>query len=446
MSPQALPWPGLLAYASIRMPLALLELPLFVLLPILYNRGFGLELSAIGAVLFFARAADALADPAIGALLDRSRREFGFDRWVRLALPVLALAFALLLLPPVRGGWLLVWLAAASILAYFAYSVVSIAHQSWGAGLTNDAAQQARMTTVRESFGLVGVLLAIVMLSPEHTGKLAIAVAALTLVALIWSRRAPAPVHRPLSGDPRVEGSVVRERHPANASAPAHSLSLLSGWRRVRGNVNFRWLLAAFVFNGVATAVPATLVLFFASDVLRASTSESALFLGTYFLAAAVGMPLWLHLARRTGLRNTWLIGIVIAVIGFVWTLGLGEGDFLAFHIICAATGFALGSDLAMPPALLASVISEHGDRGEHEGAYFGIWNLATKFNLALAAGIALPLTGWLADNWAVSPAQSLSLIYAGLPSALKLTAGFVLMTAPLTTVAPKTPYAENLP
>ena len=40
------------AYGSMRAPLALLELPLFVLLPTFYGEHLGLDLAVIGAVLF----------------------------------------------------------------------------------------------------------------------------------------------------------------------------------------------------------------------------------------------------------------------------------------------------------------------------------------------------------------------------------------------------------
>lgn len=419
---------ALLAYGSVRMPLALLELPLFVLLPILYNRSFGMELAVIGAVLFAARAADAIADPLIGMTLDRTRLRFDFSRWIRCGLPLLVLAFGALLLPPVRGNALAVWLAVCSIVAYFAYSIVSIAHQSWGASLSQDPQQQVRLTTTREAFGLVGVLLAIVLLSPEHTAKLAFICLLLAVIAGIWSLWAPKPVNR----EPRRTAGVDDQ---GNARP---------GWARVRGNLPFRWLMAAFVCNGVATAVPATLVLFFAADVLKADTAQSALFLGVYFLCAAIGMPFWLWLSRRHGARNTWLIGIAIAVLGFVWTLGLGAGDFRAFTLVCAATGFALGSDLAMPPALLASVIAANGDRGAQEGRYFGLWNLATKMNLALAAGIALPMIEWLGQAWSIGHALALSLIYAALPSVLKLLAGFVLLISPLPVSGPSLQLSES--
>jgi glycoside/pentoside/hexuronide:cation symporter, GPH family len=313
------------------------------------------------------------------------------------------------------------------VLAYLAYSVVSIAFQSWGASLSPLPEEQVRLTTTRETFGMVGVLLAVMLLSPEHTGKLAIGFCALALLAGLWSYRAPAPRHR-------AHGEQLMDRRSAQET----------GLSRVRQNGAFRWLLTTFVFNGVATAIPATLVLFFSADVLKASTEQSALFLGAYFLAAALGMPFWLWFSRQFGLRNAWLIGIAIAVIGFVWTLGLGPGDHTSFMLVCVATGFALGSDLAMPPALLALVIAAHGDRGAHEGAYFGIWNLATKLNLAIAAGLALPLTQWLGQYWSAGPAQALALIYAGLPSALKLIAAFVLVISPLPGGNPPTPLSES--
>ena len=47
----------------------------------------------------------------------------------------------------------------------------------------------------------------------------------------------------------------------------------------------FRRLMAVFVFNGIASAIPATLVLFFVQDRLQASKEVEPAFLGCYFLS-----------------------------------------------------------------------------------------------------------------------------------------------------------------
>ncbi|MFP5460666.1 MAG: MFS transporter [Gammaproteobacteria bacterium] len=415
----------LAAYGLLRMPLALLELPLFVFLPALYGGTLGVDLATVGAVLFFARLLDAGADPLIGRAIDRGDRAGHQLRWIRIGLPAIAVGFAAMLLPPVGQAWLPAWLAATSLLTYLAYSAVSIAYQAWGAGIGSSPAERTRVTAVREGFGLIGVLFAAGLIATGDARALVAAFICLAVAAAGFIGRAPAPLR------------------PAQGSGQAAAVP----WRELWSNRPFRWLLAAFVLNGIATAMPATLVLFFVRDVLGGSDRTSALFLGAYFLAGAAGMPLWVLLARRAGLRNAWLLGIAFAVLAFVWALGLGRGDLPAFFAVCLLTGLALGSDLAIPPALLADVIVRAGHRGRGEGSYFGLWNLATKANLAAAAGIALPLLGWLG----YAPGQggstlALSLAYAALPCALKLAAGLVLVLAPLPDDPRDIPTGDRFP
>ena len=76
--------------------------------------------------------------------------------------------------------------------------------------------------------------------------------------------------------------------------------------------------------------------------------------------------------------------------------------------------------------------MDELGERGQREGAYLGWWNFATKLNLALAAGLALPLLAWFGYTpGARSPEalQTLTAAYCLLPCALKLAAGALLYT-----------------
>jgi Na+/melibiose symporter-like transporter len=86
---------------------------------------------------------------------------------------------------------------------------------------------------------------------------------------------------------------------------------------------------------------------------------------------------------------------------------------------------------LALPPSILADII-EGGNEGEaaqaRSGAYFGVWNFVTKLNLALAAGVALPLLQFAG----YTPGQAggegaLILAYACAPLVLKLLAAALL-------------------
>jgi len=193
----------------------------------------------------------------------------------------------------------------------------------------------------------------------------------------------------------------------------------------------FRRLLLIYLVNGVASAVPATLVLFFIRDRLQAPAYEP-LFLASYFAAGALSMPLWLRLVARLGLARTWLVGMLLAIVTFAWAVLLGAGDVVGFTLVCIASGVALGADLTLPGALLAGVIQRAGHGQRLEGGYFGWWNFATKLNLALAAGIALPLLGqfgYTPGGRDEGSLQALTIAYCLLPCALKLAAAGLLYT-----------------
>ena len=167
-------------------------------------------------------------------------------------------------------------------------------------------------------------------------------------------------------------------------------------------------------------------------DRLQATAALQPLFLGSYFLSAALSIALWLKLVAHIGLARTWGLGMLLAIAVFVFASQLGSGDSAAFVLVCALSGVALGTDLALPAALLAGAIAASGDRGQAEGAYFGWWNFATKLNLALAAGVALPLLDWLGYAPGVQDAsalQTLTNAYCLLPCALKLLAATLLYT-----------------
>lgn len=396
-----------LAYGLLGLPLAFVALPLYVILPNHYAREFGVPLATLGAVLLGARLFDALIDPLLGRLSDRlfarsARAVLGLGAVAAL---VLALGFALLFFPLVSApSALVVWASLMLMLTYAGYSALSVSHQSWGAMLGGDERQRSRIVAWREGLGLVGVVLAsitpVVFGLPAST---ALFFVALTAGWLAWAR-----ADRPV---------------PRQTNAGAHVATSI--WLPFR-QPGFRRLLAVFLLNGTASAVPATLVLFFIQDRLQAPASQEPLFLGSYFVSAALSIPLWLALVKRVGLAPTWLLGMFLAIATFGWATQIAAGDTAGFVIVCALSGIALGTDLALPGALLAGVIQANGQSGRAEGAYFGWWNFAIKLNLALAAGLALPLLALFGYAPGARDAQALNALlvaYCVLPCLLKLAA-----------------------
>jgi len=406
----ALGRPRILAYGALGLPLAFAALPLYVHVPRLYAGEVGLSLATVGAVLLAARIVDAVTDPLIGWAADRIAGRRGL---VLVAVLLLGASLPALLAPPADAGG--GWLFGLLVLVSLAYSMATIAYAAWGAEVAPTQDLRTRVVASREGFGLVGVVLAAALPGVlaadggEAAGlaRLAWVFVPLLLACAAWTLLA-APVAPPRRAQP---------------------LPLLRSLADALRDAGFARLLAVFAVNGIAAAVPSATVLFFVADVLQADQRAAGAFLVLYFAAAAASLPLWVVVSRRIGKRRAWLAGMVLAIVVFAWAGVLGSGDLFAYGLICVLSGVALGADLSLPPSLLADLLARADDGrpgGARAGACFGWWSFVTKANLALAAGLALPLLallGYLPGARDTDALAGLAAVYAGLPVVLKLAA-----------------------
>lgn len=401
------------AYGLLGLPLAFVALPLYVVLPHYYATELALPLASVGALLMLVRLLDAAAEPLLGRLSDRLYQgPLRAVLWVAGGSALVqVLGLSGLFFPAVQGPQALAaWMVAGLLVTCLAHSQLVIAHQAWGVRLGGDALQRSRVVAWREGPGLIGVVTASALSVAWGAGPMLVVFALSLLAGWLALWHAPRPAA------------------PAQQDLPA-AFAWATVWQPLRQPA-FRRLLAVFLCNGIASAVPAALMLFFAQDRLQATQAQIALFLVLYFVSGALSMPGWMRAVRRWGLERAWLGGMLLAVACFGWTTLLGSGQIAAFAWICALSGIALGADLALPGALLARLVERQGAQGRSEGAYLGWWNLATKLNLALAAGAALPLLQWLGYSPGIQDAhalQRLAWAYALLPCALKLLAAGLL-------------------
>lgn len=415
----------LIAYALPAVPLAAIALPLYVIVPTFYADHLGLSLSAIGTVLLLIRLFDAASDPLIGWLSDRVAPTFGRRRTVfLLSLPLTALSAFMMFWPPSTAGT--GYLAFWGILLSIGYTATLLPYTAWGAELSTGYRGRSVVSAVREGATLVGTLVAIGLpfaVGMDRTGGFhgMAAIAVLILLAL------------PAFG--LIAVRIVPE--PANRSRSR--LSLLDSLRYLIRNRPFIRLVVAFLLNGFANAIPATLFLYFVSERLGAEALRGPLLFG-YFLCGIMGVPIAVGVAVRFGKHRSWCGAMLLACVVFFFSGFLGTGDVVAFAVICALTGVLLGFDLALPPAIQADVIDcDTALSGEQRtGVYFAAWALATKLSLALGVGLVFPVLAWsgfVPGSSAVVPdlaIHTLTMLYAWLPIVPKLAAIAIMWNFPL--------------
>lgn len=370
----------LIAYGAPALPLAALVLPVYVFLPKFYASEVGLGLSLAGLLLVVARIWDVVTDPLVGLLSDRITTRYGRRRpWIVAGTPLVMIGVWFLYVPPAGAGaaHLLVW----SLLLYLGWTMMILPLSAWGAELSSDYDERSRISAFREGFVVVGTLFALALpaalgyVDADEAGP-ALKVVAIAVIALL-------PV--------TVAAAVWRTPEPP---APARRrIAWRDGLRTVLRNAPMRRLVSAYLLNGIANGLPATLFLLYVENVLQEG-GRAGILLFVYFLCGILSVPAWLRLSYRYGKHRVWAAAMVWACAVFVWVPLLGPGDVWWFAAVCVLTGFSLGADLVLPSSMQADVVDldtlESGS--QRTGLYFAIWGMVTKLALAGAVGIAFPL------------------------------------------------------
>jgi GPH family glycoside/pentoside/hexuronide:cation symporter len=399
------------AYTGFAAVLSAAGLPIYIYAPKYYADTYGVSLTALGAILFGLRLFDVVQDPVLGWISERLRN--GKALIVSMVAVLLALSMIGLfaIAPPVNPA---IWFAVTITGLFSAFSFLTINFYAQGISKAGDGPKgHMCLAAWRETGALLGVCIAAVMptvlmdLSDAPFATFAYGFAAATLAATLF-------MWPEWTGRTTAEPSQIRE--------------ILSD------RLTRRLLILALV-NATPLAVSSTLFLFFVESRLGGAGWEGPL-LVLFFLAAALSAPLWSLLASRWGGKRTLLIAMVIAVISFGFALTLQTDEMNQFAIICVVSGATIGADLTLLPAMFARRMAKVSPNG---GQGFGLWALVSKFTLAFAAVILLPLlenAGFVAgaDDVPDAALTMLTLLYAGVPSVLKLVAIGLLVATDLET------------
>ncbi|MEM7524652.1 MAG: MFS transporter [Pseudomonadota bacterium] len=406
------------AYAAPALPLAALYFPVYVYIAPFYAEERGVSLAALGFLFIAVRMVDAVSDPLMGWVSDRTRTRFGRRKiWLAVATPLICGSVWMLMAPPEDAGigHVTIWLTALTL----SWTVALTPYFAWGAEVTSDYAGRATVTAWREGATLVGTVVAAVVYFVAGEAEAGLRnIALLVLVGLplmvafaLW--RAPEPQ------------DFSRQRLDIRAAAAA-----------VVGNSVFRRLLAAYFINGLANGLPPALFLFFLGDLIGAPDANWLLLV--YFGCAILGLPFWAWAARRLSKHRAWCLAMIWALLLFAPAALLGEGDLALFTLVSVATGLALGADLSLPSAMQADVVdADTAATGEQRtGLFFALWSVATKAALAISGGVALlalDAAGFQAGGENDDTALwTLAALYALAPAALKLVAIAIMWRFPL--------------
>ena len=419
---------ALLIFSLPAIVIAIPTIPIYLYLPTFYAIDLGLGLASTGLILLAMRIFDTLSDPLIGILSDRMGSNTNRRKpWIAIGSILAGVSLYKLLSPPlaVETSYLLGW----GVLLYTGWSMVAIPYTAWGAEISKNYNERTRITSWRETLGLLGIICVGVffslaansgiqndkIMSSLSLGTILIGLIILPLLLL------------------SIPDKGIYQRVTNKKTIRSLNLKILLSLN----NALFLRLLFSWFLNGLANGLPAALFLIYLEHVLEISRAEQPIFILTYFLAAIAAIPVWLKLSQRVGKNKTWCFAMSVACIAFIMVPAISEGFVIFFAVICLITGACLGADLVLPPSIQADVVDYDRLKFsiDRTGQQFALWSMGTKFALALSVGLALPAVEWLGFDPLRPDMQgkfAIVMIYAVMPVVIKAIAIYTMWHFPL--------------
>lgn len=345
--------------------------------------------AVMGVIYSLSRIWDAISDPLVGYLSDRTTTRLGRRRtWILASCVPISASFYMVFAPPMSltGDALVVWVAVAVIGFYSAMTLFFVPHLSLGAELSDNYHERSRMFGVRHAAYIIGSIFSLVSLyflleAGERVREVAEQLALLAVGVMFLL----------------VIFSVVqlRERREFQGRMNAGPIK---AFRDVWENPHARLLLVVTFIEFVGSSAIAVLTLYVTEYVVGAPAWAPLIILA-YMLPSSASVPLWLPLSRRFGKIRVWMGGMILTGVSF------GAMFFLPFFadtttrliwiiVMAFFAGLANGCGGTIGPSVQGDVIDyDENLTGERkEGSYFAAWNFVQKS----ALGLMLLLTGFV--------------------------------------------------
>ena len=392
-----------------------------------YAGELGLGLAAISTVLLISRMTDFVTDPLMGWISDHTRTKYGRRRpFIAIGLPVMMLGIYKLFMPepPVDIWYMLIW----NTVVYLGWTIMVLPYGAWGAELSDNYMDRARITAARQVWTIAGLFGASVViwffqeiLETPGSGDVLAGIGMTLLVVF------PVVVAVLLWLVPEREIDVAPKQQ--------------KWWRELTSMMKigpFRRMLYVALAIVIGEASRHAVVVFFMDDVLHAGDRIGRTFI-FYYMMGVAAIPLWQYLAKKVGKHRSLAIAMTWSGLMVLATAFLGAGDYNTFLIFYVLKGASFGAFAYLPLAIIADVVDVDTavTRQKRAGLFFAVFGAVDKIGIAIGMFIALQvlnLTGYDPSRGITEAGLWMIRIeYAVIPTFFFILASYIVWNYPVT-------------
>lgn len=367
----------------------------------------GLPSGLAGTVLLIGKVWDAVNDPIVGVLSDRTRSRWGRRHsWILFgSIPFGIFFFLQWIVPPLGTQGLFWYYVLIALLFNTAFTAINLPYSALTPELTQDYNERTSLTSFRFAFSIGGSILALglglacsqLIQNTLHQylvlGGLCAVLSVLPLYWCVWG---------------------TQERFQAETS---ESIPFFTQLKIVFANRPFLYVIGIYLCSWLAFQLTAAIIPYYVVNWMKVDAYFQVALIVQ--VVAIVMLFVWSAVSKRVGKRAVYFMGMTL------WILAQGGLFFLQpdqlgwLYILCAMAGVGVATAYLVPWSMLPDVIEldELNTGKRREGIFYAFMVLLQKMGLALSlfvVGQALELAGFISSTSSeAAPDQPASALFA---------------------------------
>ena len=362
-----------------------------------YTDVVGISPSLAGLIYGIGMLWDAVTDPFMGYIAERTRTKWGVYRpYLLFGNVPLALSFVLLFwVPPFEGAMLFSFLLFTNLLHRTCFTIVSVPFSSLTPRITSDSQERTNLTGFRMLGAQTGTNLMALLAFPiifwvggedESSGFLVLgAIAGLTALAIHAVTFITVKEPENDLGIERVGGSLAEAAQAVAKNGP------------------FWLVFSATLIVGITTIFFGNNLIYYTKYALNLHEHQGTILFSSGIIAF-LSIPIWWVISNRIGKKLTWLISSSVTLIALISFYLYPISQLNELLVLVGFIGFGSGAGGILFWSMLPDTI-EYGEVHtgvRSESSLYGFMTFAQKGSIAFAIiilGLVLDAIGFQANE-----------------------------------------------
>jgi GPH family glycoside/pentoside/hexuronide:cation symporter len=397
-----------LAYGAGDLGTAITANILAIFLLIFFTNVAGMSAGLAGSVLLIGKIWDAINDPLVGVLSDRTQSRWGrrYPWMLAGAIPFGIFFFLQWVVPhfsnnPTTNQWGLFWYyVIISILFNSFYTAVNLPYTALTPELTQDYDERTSLNSFRFTFSIGGSILSLVLAlgilslvkdDPIRQylilGGICAIISVLPIYWCVWGTR---------------KRVAVTERQRQEASQSAESLPYLEQLKIAFSNRPFLFVIGIYLCSWLAVQNTVAVIPYFVKNWMGLTDQDFTKVVMAVQVTGLVMLFFWSAISKRVGKRAVYFMGMILWIIAEIGLFFLQPGQVGLMYALAVLAGFGVSTAYLIPWSMIPDVIEldELNTGQRREGIFYGFMVLLQKIGLAIGlflVGQFLQQSGFIA-------------------------------------------------